>query len=546
MSQAIGGLLREVRHFTMPQTRTTFLDIPAEVRERIFLYADLISGAVIQLCHSSRRAYRTDIPQSHFRFTYNILQTCKTVYAQVKSILFARNSILVHHRNVEGGLEILRSLSREQCRSLRHLFVHLHVEDAIPDRGPWLKPEQIAAWQTTARQILSRIEPGMLKLYLISDTGDSQETRAVCQPLLEFPGKLKDCRLRLGSTRQHRLSILALDTVTRIQGGDPDVRKRPFRFPDLPFEIRRQILEYTDLVTPYNQVQWNSSRGFHGICDRCHCGLQHGEICHSRFHWFGWYTQWDSIETGPFCRRRRSVYSSDCYCWSPPDGLMLASRAVYQEAMSVFYSCNYIVVTPSEDVDFRVCSLDSQSRLDASRFITRHKWPGVLRYLRSLELVLPAVIPASCPEISSSLYLDWRSAISHLKAHANLANLTVVVHTSLSVSRHLLARNMPSDLTAESTLEARARLLTPLQALRQMKRFFVYLEWSWHWTPSYLESLRMGGRVNHEREHGLVVEMETWLERVVMGNSYDSLAVGKADEEPSDWARFELDKYGYM
>ncbi|KAI1416516.1 hypothetical protein F5Y13DRAFT_177606 [Hypoxylon sp. FL1857] len=390
--------------------------------------------------------------------SYNLLQTCKAIYAQVKSILYTRNSVTVCHENVEGGLEILCGLSQEQCHSLRHLFVHLHVNDSSSRAGDelpnTLRPELITAWQATARHILSRVEPGMLTLHLICDTGDSQETRAVCQPLLDFPGKLKDCELRLSWTRQRHLSILALETVTRIQGGDPTSRNTPFRFLDLPLEIRRHILQYTDLVTPFNRVIWNSKEGFRAVfntfrCISCKCDRELHYACKMESCDVD-----DSYETGSFCQVRRSAYSSKCHCWSPPGALMSVSRAIYEDAIDMFYSHNHIMVIPSGGLRFNVCSRHDLFRLDASRFITRH----------ILELVFPALDPASCPEVSSPLYLDWRFAVDHLKTHATMAQLTVIIHTSLGTP------------TGDSTLKAQARLLTPLQTLRRMKRFFVYLE----------------------------------------------------------------------
>ncbi|KAI1400487.1 hypothetical protein F4819DRAFT_366913 [Hypoxylon fuscum] len=533
----------------MQKTCRKFLDIPAAIRERIYLDAGLMSGANIRLKPRKRLPPFTWDSDKRFILTYNLLLTCKTIYSQVKSILYARNSIVVCAENVEGGLEILRGLSQEQCRSLRHLFVHLYVDGSLHDGGhEWpaiaLSHKKIAAWQTTARYILSRLEPGTLTLHLISDTGDSQETRAICQPLLDFPGKLKDCELRLGSKRKYHLSALALETVTRILGSDPDLN-RPFRFLDLPFEIRRQILEYTDLVTPYSQVQWNSTEGFHAKLCLSRCG---DDECEPEFHYacrMLFCMPWNAYETGSFCRSRRSAYSSSCHCWSPPEAFMTVSRVVYEDAIDVFYSYNRIIVLPFGGLEISCCSLNSLSRLDASRFITRHMWPEMLHHLRSLELVFPALDPASCPEISSPFYLDWCFAIDHLKTHANLAQLTVVVHTSLNASSGMPTFLTLPEGTVQSTLKACARLLTPLQALRQMKRFFVHLECSWHWTPDHLASMRVNRHDTREYEHRLVVEMESGLEQTVMGSGYDSLVMGKTEERQSDWMKCVRGLYIY-
>ncbi|OTA59579.1 hypothetical protein K449DRAFT_384917 [Hypoxylon sp. EC38] len=522
----------------MQHVRKTFLDIPADIRERIFLDAGLIEGVNILLTEKTP-GYVSENLCRDLSVTYNLLQTCKTIYAQVKSFLFARNTIIVWHENVEAGLEILRSLSQEQCRSLRDVFVHLHVENDIytgEQKLPktTLSPERIAVWQATARHILSRVEPGTLSLHIISDTGDSEETRSVCQPLLDFPGKLKECELRLGWKRQPHVSALAFEIGTRIQGGDPESWNKPFRFLDLPFEIRRHILQYTDLVTPFNRVTWDSKTGFKAVFNNCWylCGS-----CEPGLHYaclMRWCKRDDTYETGCFCPNRQSAYASICHCWCSPKALMSVSRAVYQDAIDLFYSSNRVMIIPSEGLDYRFCSPNSLSRLDASRFITRHMWPGVLRHLRTLEFIFPYLGPESCPETCSPLYLDWCFAIDHLKAYANLAQLTVIVHTWLRGSSDVRPSLIQSGWTGESTLKAQARLLTPLQALRKMKRFFVFLEWSWHWTPDHLGSTTISER---DAKHRIVIEMERWLEHTVMGNEYDSLSVGKMKERESWWWR---------
>ncbi|OTA90548.1 hypothetical protein M434DRAFT_13866 [Hypoxylon sp. CO27-5] len=537
------------RRITMQQIRRTFLDIPANIRERIYLYAGLISGANIQL--RKGRPLFTWIPNQWFSLTYNLLQTCKAIYAQIKSILYARNSIVICHEYVEAGLQILRSLSPEQCRRLRHVYVHLHVNGTLDDlvgthEIPYttLSFKQIVAWQGTARHILSHVEPGTLELHIISDTGDSQETRAICEPLVEFPGKLKNCELRLSSRRQNHLSALALETVKRIQGGDPASWNTPFRFLDLPFEIRRQILEYTDLVTPYNQVQWNAKKGFHTVFYLSSCALEdcppeYHHACKVRF-----CMRADHYETGSFCRSRRSAYSSSCHCWSPPGALMLVSRAVYQDAIDVLYSHNRIIAMPSRGLNTSVCSRYSLSRLDASRFITRHMWPGVLRHLRSLELVFPIQDEPSCPETSSPLYLDWCFAIHHLKVHANITQLTVIVHTEVAPLDFEgdYWPPIPLDWTPESTLKTQARLLAPLQALRQMKHFFVFVGWRWHWTPRCLEY----GLDDLDIDDKIAIEIEEWLEQFVMGDGYRSSVTAKAKQIKSDWIKMDQSQSMYL
>lgn len=541
----------------MQPIRKSLLDLPADIRERIYLDAGLISdnNLSLGLRFGMWNFLWNPTIQLH-SVTRNLLQACRSISAHVRSIILTRNTLIVARESAHDALRILRRLSQEECRSIRHLFVHLHVQDSLHD-GPGsevqattLPPERIVAWQATARHLLSQISPGTLTLHLISDTGDSSETRAICQPLLEFPGKLKDCELRLGSKQQHHLSVLASSIVTRIRGGDPDTGTSPFRFLDLPAEIRRHILEYTDLVTPYGQVRWNQKKGFHVVFRFRGTGyMEHG--CSHRHHCACrrlFCTSVTSIVTGSFCRSRRSAYSSHCHCWAPPKAFMSVSRVFYQHAIDVFYSHNNVTIMPSKGATRSVCTRYSLLRLDASRFITRHMWPEVLRHIHSLELILPLTNSVSCPEFRSPLYLDWCFAIAHLKCHANLDKLKLIVYSLVDAPRGfkpspLIHADWNVNAGPPLLLEAHTRLLTPLQFMRPIKYFFVFLEWWWHWTPEHLAPSSTTEISSHDafaataeqQQHWAVVEMEFCLERTVMGDGYDSLAVGKAKERQSVW-----------
>jgi hypothetical protein len=114
-----------------------------------------------------------------------------------------------------------------------------------------------------------------LKLHLVCeiDQSGSNNIKSILQPLYDFPNTLADYEIRLHNKRKGHLSILARGAACKAMGiaYDPALRQGTFRFFDLPQELRRLILEYSDLVTPCKEVQWNPKRGFYTQFLRYYC-----------------------------------------------------------------------------------------------------------------------------------------------------------------------------------------------------------------------------------------------------------------------------------
>lgn len=532
----------------------SFLDLPSEIRHRIYKAAGLVVGMNLRLTPrrddtiNLRLTPRRD-DTGYFGFqpsaeslciTSNLLQTCKAIIPEVASLVYSQNTLVVVHEHVRFGLEFLRCLSPQQCSALTNLVVQLHLEAPVLgddftelEPTPPLDSALVASWQAAARHILSHTRPQTLNLRLFCDTGVGDTTAAVLQPLRDFPGVLKDCELQLHHEKNNNQArALAFDAATRAKGFDPDLRAQPFRFFDLPAEIRRRILEYSDLVTPFKEVYWSASRGFRIAtalirCGRDECDTQLHRGCHFLF-----CEPLNSLGAGYVCCRRRSAYSSRCQCWVAPRGPFSASRSLYEESLQVLYSCNRIIVVPSKGL--RSCLLPDgvRKRLDASKFITRHMWPDVLHNLRTIEFVLPAFDAAYAPVSDELYYSDFRFAIDHLKAYADEPKLSIVISITSPTSikyggaddMWIFRRFTGGDSVA---LRSYAQLLSCLKALQGMRCFFVHLEWARHWTAERAPDF------NHLM-YSKVNKMESWLEKMVMGQDYDSEAAGKS-EPPSIW-----------
>ncbi|OTA98876.1 hypothetical protein M426DRAFT_325624 [Hypoxylon sp. CI-4A] len=527
----------------------SFLDLPADIRRRIYRDAGLLVGTHILLRSGSKSDYPLCLaPKAQYQFTYNLLQICKSVYVEAKSIICEENKLIVSHHNIEGGLEFLRGLSPQECSKLRDIYVHLHVTRPFHDEdGKWWRPSaaplsrsQIEAWQRAAAHVLSHAGSRRLNLHLVCDMNDDDNNESmigdVLEPLLNHADAIGECELRLHPKRHGWISKLAEETAARVKGLDASSRSQPFRFLDLPTEIRHKILEYTDLVTPHNQAQWNSERGFYVDRRQDYCA---SSMCDNPEleSGTGKPSKGPGI-TGSFCCARHSGYSPRCKCWAPSQALMLVSRGMYVDACHVFYSRNRIIVTPSGGVPTGISSRVPPMRLDASKFITGHMWPEVLYHLRCLEIVLPPLDPDMFPTESSSLYQDWALAIDQLSRNVNVNNLTITVHITMFGSLRGRNRAQSQEISwpepdIEFMIRTFARLLAPLQTLREMNRLFVHLVWPWNWlSGAYMPQDRLKSRsgTNVTRR---IEEIEASLENSVMGAEYDSATKGKAAETPN-------------
>ncbi|KAI1274850.1 hypothetical protein F5Y07DRAFT_409607 [Xylaria sp. FL0933] len=474
---------------------------------------------------------------------------------------------------VDEGLDAITRLTPDQCRSLRDLYVQLHISACYTfmagKSGIPITSERILKWQTAIRHVLSHANPKELSLYLICDTGASTETDAVLEPLLASPGLLKNFSLRLCTERVHDAITVARKAAARIEGRVETTK--PFRFLDLPTELRMQVLEYTDLVTPYNQIQWDSQQGFCVLDPRFNWSddplKREGKVqrtCHFFLH--SCKSGWAPGRQDIFCDVESSAYSPQCQCstspsfWTTPGALMLVCRAMYEDAIRTLYHYNRIVIKPPGYSLRKPMSLDNAPTTpDAAQFILMHKQPHVLRYLRNIEIFFPERDPSFFPQLSSPFYTDWEFAINRLREHGNPRALSFTIHFNLSNSSKEGEKDSWLTLDTQTEFDEspkhmrlpEIRLLTALRKLPEMRGLFIHLDWLRYWTLYHKrffidwdveEKLREHPRTDHQN-------VESWLERIVMGQDYDSSAIGKSKEQPNEWFKGQirlLKRTGYL
>lgn len=287
--------------------------------------------------------------------------------------------------------------------------------------------------------------------------------------------------------------------------------------------MRRKVLQFTDLVVPRKEVQWDSRHGFY-------------------VEGFRWTPDNEGCAVEAFCHNFSASYSEHCLCWFPPRALFIVSKAMAQEAAHVFYSCNRIIVVDRDDND-DTNNYDLLTGLvDAAMFIRKRSiHPEMLGHIRTLEIVLPtAQDSADVWESQAGQALrGWQMAIDNLKRHANLPALTLVVLIDVWYCQWDVEHVEYFLQNADDLYLAALPILEPFRQMRDLKRFFVRLEWSSHWSPGYLipeDVAEDMTAVRLCRNWGRRLErIERTLEKFVKGDDYDSRALGKLGCGPSLW-----------
>ena len=358
----------------------SFLSLPQSLREHIYIDSGLIMGDVVLLVPRAQQDPMSMLawPSDQLHFTYMLLQTCRAIYKDVMKIVLANNVISISHKHVRYGLDFLRLLPPDLCSSLADLSIQLHLEGTLspmPGRDDFeyqpLTEDVVAAWQASMTHVLSCVTPGQLTLHLCCDTGISDATTAILGPLLDRPGVLKDLELRLERRMDDRVSAYAREVAVKVEIEALRYRDATFRFLDLPCELRREVLRYTNLVTPLKEVQWNHKDGYY-LEFEIDSLFRHAP-CYYDGYWKHRHVFCKPLlhrVRGYVCDRFCSGYSTKCHCYTSPTPLMLVCRTMYDDAMAVFCSENRIVISPHEGVLRGIDHRAHMTRLDASWFIT--------------------------------------------------------------------------------------------------------------------------------------------------------------------------------
>lgn len=435
------------------------LGLPPSLRQRIYdhlkgLFAptaeEILQRPSIEYCYDLGRYNKGEnglkYDCSDF---YGLLLSCRKLYSETSQILYSTNRFSIRY-STKQSLDPLRNLTPASLAALSHLRIVLaegschdaadHVESSttgccLESQGlqndthscQYLRhnhdeplevqnPQLVFEWCTTVACLLASVTANQLHLAVICDVDPSDEgvqwARSLMAPLSLLP-KLKNCSIRLCKKRDARLQELAHQTVmqtrrllpynppmkgnTKSKTNDLKVSTRPLLL-SLPLEVRLMILEYTDLITPWAEVEWNTQGGFRASRYYCDNLEFLGATCpvtrHHGCQFLRCSETYPEPRPGCFCRLQHSAFSSAragaCRCWESPLPLFLVCKSIYKDAQAVFYSGNHFIVRERYSYPEHIRWVEESSGGFAPTVFLRTVVPDdCLRYLRFLEIVLP-------------------------------------------------------------------------------------------------------------------------------------------------------------
>ncbi len=557
----------ESRH----DTKSPLLRLSPAIRRQIYLEAGLNTGQRIHLDYGvlEQHSHTDSFLRRSF---YNLLLICRSIYAETSHIIYSENSFIVHQGD-KRNLQLLRNLTTESMFALRTLTVLLNDAPCcldgccgrytdvyrIPcmDRGRKKSlvssisrhQELIEDWRRTAKYITAHAKSFSLELYLIADVHDHETALYVVDPILRF-AKLKHCAIRLGHDSDPTLEEIARNAALRATGRQLDESGLGFRFLNLPPEIRSQVLQYTDLVTPIKEVMWNPKNGY----SVCYCISTFDKEALAFFdensaigHSFKFRNCWATSGVGCFCRRFHAVSSSSlCNCWSPPRSLFLVCRDFLQSAREVFFSQNRFIITSSKGPNGLAES--TPERLEASVWL-KNIVPFIsLRWLRSVELVFPP-FEGDYLRATDPAYGDLLQTIEHVEKELCIRMIDLHIHMADPETDNGSVVGAPTyrpNLEKEQSQKVIAmyvRTLKTLPPLNRFRRFTMHLAVPWGWDETgYHRSKRSHETMQaHEKKRMHIQEMVG--RSIVGGNNIDQVLINSNRRSDSQWVESTWTKY---
>lgn len=463
------------------QTGRSFLDLPLSIRFRIYNFAGLANNQVIPLDRRHRVEEQSapvwedsdrtlNLHLADLTIFSTLILICRTTHDEVSHRFYSTNTFIAHDLQTLGRLgpsylALLTSLklipcltktvnTRKECSCMPLGFVD---DDTIFGLVSPSDQSTISEWNSIISKIAPHVTGDQLDLSIVCHVYNEDAAKAVVEPLRHFP-VLSSCHIRLGplNRRNYAIQMIAMEAAKQAMD-QINIAVQPFRFLDLPSEIRLLVYGYTDLISPLNKVQWDPDHGYTldaSFCipnctppyDNCHpsihrdCGSPNAPICHCRHGSSSWHgrmpycwtcthyaCQFITCNTRPAngtdlglscCGAKSSAYSTACHCWKPPVALFGISRAIREETQRVFFSQNEFEIPHYKSFSYSAGAVAAPERCAAAIFLAEVVPGDMLPYLSKLTVSLWDCVKTTARD-------DWNQIISYVVGISNLHFLSI-------------------------------------------------------------------------------------------------------------------------
>lgn len=332
-----------------------------------------------------------------------------------------------------------------------------------------------------------------LELKLMCDVPDARAARTILQPLQSV--RLAKCAIRLQSHPNAELKSVARHTVLHVTRSGLETGSH-FRFLDLPPELRRHVLSFTDLITPEQEISWQPTS----------FRLHDSNIRRMGHTW----------TANRLCSQVYAAFPL-CECWEPPTPMFLVCRAMLQDARAVFYSSNRFIILKQ---GYRDGESGCTNGLEATVFL-RTTHPDALRYLRDLEIVFQPT-GYSSPTIEPHILEEWKDSISYAGQYLRKLKLAMIFGEEKYPDLFML----PADARAseDEQLSVQEKIVRPVAQLKCLAAFYVQVS--------------LCSVYSYDPPHNLEPQerrQETHLRNIVSRSTSGNAIPADPERKPSRW-----------
>ncbi|CAG9981496.1 unnamed protein product [Clonostachys byssicola] len=418
------------------------------------------------------------------------------------------------------------------------------VDDAPHSRPlgciSWTDKQTLSQWERICARLRANSRPRQLSLYLVANVADPQTAKRIVDPLDGLP-ILKDLGINLGRRLKGCQNFEPKSFVRQVvQKLTDTVPYKQFPFLDLPLELQIKIIQQSKIAHyRSNRAQWYATSPPHWPRNDWH-------TCHSKEIDHYYYSEAEDtylldeselddvkplVRQTAFCfLENPAAFNNRCKC-TPTGTLFEVSKAFSVVAEAVYFTENmFSLHYQSTTRDFVATGQDQIYPLALPSFL--HFLPH--RYISSLRNIC-ILLPPCTPDFlapGQSAWDEWVWSIELLEQSADLTRLRLEIHfcdqnrdpylPGAGPEQHQItaefhrARIYGDAKVEEAMLDAYKRILGPLKRLGPgLRALVIYVSWP----LCYLS------REKRKAD-------ETMLERMIMGQEYDSAKFGKFKSSP--------------